>query len=46
MVESAIRAERTQEGLLKGILGSIRAEPAPQEPEHFGFDAPRRTARR
>ena len=36
MVESAIRAERAQERLLERVLGSVRAEPASQEPQNLG----------
>ncbi len=35
MLEPPVRAERTEERLLKGVLGAFRTQPAAEEPEHL-----------
>ena len=34
VLEATVGGERPQKGLLEGVLGSLRAEPAPQQREH------------
>ena len=36
MLEAPIRLQRAQEGLLKRVLGSLRADAAPKKPKHLG----------